>query len=342
MKPDFSKRIRELRKLVKESKLDALLLTSPRDILYYTGSKLTGDTAFLLVDPNSKPLLIISCLSNYARDLRTAKVRFFSEFKDIVKELSGYKSLGFDEKNMNAGVFMKLKKLGIRLKPFGSRIKIPRMVKDDWEMRQIRKAVKITENLFHEAKLVGRTEFEASGWISKRVIDLGVENAFPPIIASGRNSAFIHYLPGKREVKAKDIVIMDIGVRFNGYCSDMTRTFCQKPNKKQKKVYGDVLEIQNQVIDNARAGVRFDVLEDFSKKLYEKLGYKKMHSIGHGIGLSVHERPVSKDTIQNGMVFTVEPGVYLKNWGGCRVEDMVYIKNNRARLLSKLSRELTP
>ncbi|MCK4496631.1 MAG: aminopeptidase P family protein [Candidatus Aenigmarchaeota archaeon] len=342
MKPDFSKRIRELRKLVKESKLDALLLSSPRDITYYTGSKLTGDAAFLLVDPNSKPLLIISCLSNYARDLRTAKVRFFSEFKDIVKELSGYKSVGFDEKNMNAGVFMKLKKLRIRLKPFGPRIKIPRMVKDDWEMRQIRKAVKITENLFQGVRLVGRTEFEASGWINKGVVDLGVENAFPPIIASGRNSAFIHYLPGKRKIKAKDFVIMDIGVRFNGYCSDMTRTFCQKPNRKQKKVYEDVLEIQNQVIDNARAGVRFDVLEDFSKKLYEKLGYKKMHSIGHGVGLSVHERPVSKDTIQNGMVFTVEPGVYLKNWGGCRVEDMVYIKNNRARLLSKLSRELTP
>jgi Xaa-Pro aminopeptidase len=342
MKPDFSGRVRELRKLVKESKLDALLLSSPRDILYYTGSRMTGDAAFLLVDSKSKPSLLVSCLSNYARDLRTAKVRFFSEFKDIVKSLEGYKSLGFDEKDMNAELFMRLKKLGIKLKPFGSRIKIPRMVKDDWEMRQIRKAVNITENLFQGVRLVGRTESEASAWVSKRVVGLGVENAFPPIIASGRNSAFIHYLPGKRKIKARDLVIMDIGVRFNGYCSDMTRTFCHKPNKKQKKVYGDALKIQDQVIDNARAGVRFDVLESFSKKLYEKLGYKKMHSIGHGIGLSVHERPVSKDTIQEGMVFTVEPGIYIKNWGGCRVEDIVYIKNNRARLLSKLSRDLTP
>lgn len=342
MKPDFSKRVRKLRKLITESKLDALLLSSPRDILYYTGSKLTGDAAFLLVDPRSKPSLIISSLSNYTWNLKTAKVHFFSEFKDIVKEIDGYKSLGFDEKNMNTGVFMKLKKLGIRLKPFGSEIKIPRMVKDDWEVSQIKKAIKLTENVFQKVKLVGRTESEASRWISKSVIDLGVENAFPPIIASGRNSAFIHYLPGKRKIRAKDLVIMDIGVRFNGYCSDMTRTFCQKPNKKQKKVYGDVLNIQKQVIDNARAGVRLDVLENFSKKLYEKLGYKKMHATSHGVGLSVHERPVSKDTIQNGMVFTVEPGIYIKNWGGCRVEDMVFIKNNRARLLSKLSRELTP
>jgi len=342
MGPDFSGRIKKLRRLITENRLDAALLSSPRDILYYTGSNLTGDTAFLIVDSGSKPLLLVSYLSNYVWNLKTARVRFFSEFKDIVKELRGYKSSGFDEKNLSVEFFLRLKKLGVRLKPFGSFIKTPRMIKDEWEIRQIKKAVRVTESLFQEVRFVGKTESEVSKWFSKEIVDLGLKDAFPPIIASGRNSFFIHYLPGKRRIKAKDFVIVDIGVRFNGYCSDMTRTFCMKPDKRKKKVYGDLLEIQKQVIDNVRTGIGFDTLENFSKNLFGKLGYKKMHSIGHGVGLSVHEGPVSQDTIQSGMVFTVEPGIYIKNWGGCRVEDIIYIKNNRAKLLSRFPKDLTP
>lgn len=340
MGPDFRGRLKRLRKLAKEKEIDAVLLSSPRDIVYYTGSSLTGDAAFLLVDMKSKPLLMVSCLSNYTHDTKTAKVCFISEFKDIVKEIKGFKKIGFDEKNLSTGVFLKLK--GMRLRTFASQIKAPRMIKDRWEVNQIKKAIGITEDFFKKTKLVGKTEEGVARYISKKVIDMGLKESFPPIIASGKNSSFIHYLPGKRKIKTKDFVIMDIGVRFNGYCSDLTRTFCHKPDKKQEKVYENLLDIQAQVIDNIRAGVRFDVIDNFSKNLYVKKGYERMHSIGHGVGLSVHERPVSEDTIQNGMVFTVEPGIYIKNWGGCRVEDILHIKNNKAVLLSTFSKSLTP
>ncbi len=341
MGPDLSGRLKELSGIVKESELDAAIISSPRDIEYYTGIKLTGDAAFLIVNPKSKPLILISCLSNYARNLKTASIKFFSDFKDIVKEIDCYKTMGFDEKNTSAEFFLRLKKLGIKMKPFRSSIKKPRMFKDDWEIMQIKKAIKATEKIFKDVKIVGKTEQDITTWIDRRVIGMGLRNSFDPIIASGINSSYIHYLPGKRKIKAGDFVIMDIGVRANGYCSDLTRTFCRRPSKRQEKVYGDVLSIQKQVIDNARGGVGFDALEDFSKKLYEKMDYQRMHSIGHGIGMSVHERPVTGDTIKNGMVFTVEPGVYIKNWGGCRIEDMIQIKNNKARLLSTFTRDLT-
>lgn len=338
MGPDYRGRLKKLRELAKEKGIDAVLLSSPRDITYYTGSSLTGDAAFLLVGMKSKPLLMVSCLSNYTHETRTANVCFISEFRDIIREIKGYRKIGFDEKNLSTGVFLKLK--GIRLRPFASHIKAPRMVKEGWEVKQIKKAIGITEGFFRKTRLLGRTEEEVAREIMKKTIELGLRESFSPIIAAGRNSSFIHYLPGRKKISAGDMVIMDIGVRFNGYCSDLTRTFCRKPEKKQKQVYEDLLNIQSEVIDNIRSGVRFDVIDRFSSNLYKKRGYKKMHSIGHGVGLSVHEKPVSEDTIQNGMVFTVEPGIYIKKWGGCRVEDILHVKNNKAVLLSGFSRDL--
>jgi Xaa-Pro aminopeptidase len=341
MGPDFASRLKGLRKLVSEGGLDAALISSPRDISYYTGSMLSGDASFLLIDPRSRPMLMISCLSNYVHETSTMRVRFFRGFKDIIKELGSYGLVGFDERNTSADFFMKLKGAGVKMKPFGPAIKKPRMIKDAWEIRQIRRAVKATEDIFRDASLAGSAETGVSDWVRRRIADLGLRNAFSPIVASGRNSAFIHYSPGKRRIRETDMVIMDIGVRFNGYCSDLTRTFCHRPDRKQRKVHEDVLNIQEQVIDNVRPGIRFDTLEKFSRGLYEKMGYKSMHAIGHGVGLSIHEGPSSEDTLQDGMVFTVEPGVYIKKWGGCRIEDMVFIGNSKTRPLSKFPRDLT-
>ncbi len=341
MGPDFRVRLGRLRGMLKEGGIDAAVLSSPRDIFYYTGCRLTGDFALLLVEPGGKPLLLVSCLSNYARELKTARVKFFSEFGDIKKELCGYKSLGFDEKNMSAEFFLRLKKAGLKLKPFCSGIKKPRMVKDAWELGQMRKAIKVTEDIFRQLKLTGRTEKDVAGQIEDRIIGFGLEKAFPPIVASGRNSSYIHYLPGRRIIKERDLVIVDMGVRFNGYCSDMTRTFCRRPDSRQKKLHMDILDLQGQIIDNARAGVGMDALERFSEGIYKKMGYRKLHAASHGLGLSVHERPSGRDTISEGMVFTVEPGAYIRNWGGCRIEDVVHVKNNRAKLLTNIPGELT-
>lgn len=342
MGPDYSGRVKRLKKLLKDGGMDAVMISSLRDIHYYTGSGLNDDFAFLLIDLKTKPSLNVSCLNNYSRKIKVARVNPFCSFRDMLKELRGYGLIGFDEKNTSAELFMKLKRSGLKMRPFSSSIKGMRMIKDEWEIGQIRRAVRVTEDLFRDVKLTGKKEKDVAGWVDRRVMELGLKNAFPSIIASGRNSAFIHYPPGSRRVRAGDLVIMDIGVRYNGYCSDLTRTFCRRPDRRRKGIHEDVLNVQEQVIDNVKAGIRFDTLDNFSKNLLDRLGYEKMHSIGHGVGLSVHERPVAQDTLQNGMVFTVEPGVYIKNWGGCRIEDMVHIKNNKARLLSAFPRDLSP
>lgn len=342
MGPDFSGRVKRLKQMIKNRGVDALMISSMSDIHYYTGSSLSSDFAFLLVGLKSKPLLNVSSLSNYDWKIKTAKIRFFSSMKDMLKEFKGYKTIGFDEKSTSADFFIRLKKSGIKLSPMTSSIKSMRLVKDDWEISQIRKAVRITEDLFSNVRLIGKTELDVAKWVNKKVMDLGLKNSFPPIITSGKNSAFIHCSPGSRKIRAGDLVIMDIGVRYNGYCSDLTRTFCKKPDKRKERFYEDIRNVQEQVIDNARAGIRFDTLDNFFQTLFDKLGYEKMHSIGHGVGLSIHEKPVAQDTLSNGTVFTVEPGAYIKNWGGCRIEDVVYIKNNKARLLSTFPRDLSP
>ena len=127
-----------------------------------------------------------------------------------------------------------------------------------------------------------------------------------------------------------------MGVRYNGYCSDITRTFCLRPDSKKKKISENVSFIQQEIIDSIKEGLSFDYVEKIYENLMKKNSYSVFHSFGHGVGLSPHERPVKKDILRNGMILTVEPGVYIKNLGGYRIEDMIVIKNGKAKVISNL------
>ncbi len=335
MRPDFSRRQKTLRKLMEERGVDAVFLSNHDDIYYYTGYLgLREDRIFLLFPRDEEPKLIVTPLENEAK-VKYPNTIFIGRVKDFMKELKVYKKVGYDEKEMNVLLFKELEKLGVRLEAFGKFLEIPRITKDPYEIEQIRKAIEITGKVFEhiEGKLVGKSEIEIANEIDIQFRRHGVDNAFESIVASGKQSAFIHHKPNERIVRKSDPVLVDIGCRVNGYCSDLTRMFFERLGKKERGIYEDVKEIRDEIIDSIRVGVMYKDVENIQKKLFRKKGYKVVHYFGHGVGLSVHD-PVG-DVLKENMVLTVEPGVYVKNIGGFRIEDMVLVKRGKSVLLSE-------
>jgi Xaa-Pro aminopeptidase len=333
MKPNFSARQKKIKKLMKEKGIDALLVSNNDDIYYYTGySGLREDRIFMVLPQDGKPKLIVTPLENEAK-AKYSNTVFIDSIKDFMKELKGFERLGFDEKQINVLLFRILKKSKLKLKPFGKSLEIPRITKDPWEIEQTKKAVKITGKVFESLPpLTGKSEIQISNEIDILFRKHGVTNAFENIVSSGPQGAYVHHRPNERIVKKKDVVLIDIGCRFKGYCSDIGRTFCRNSGKRERKIYGDVKGIHNEIADNIRPGVLYRDIENIQKKLFKKNGYKVTHSFGHGVGLSFHD-PIG-NILKENMILTVEPGIYIKNIGGFRIEDMVLVKKGKALSLS--------
>jgi Xaa-Pro dipeptidase len=335
MKPNFAKRRRKLKFLLEEKGMDAVMTSNQKDVFYYTGyTGLREDRVFMVFPADGKPELIVTPLENEA-SLKYPNVVFMDEIRDFTDRLKPYKRLGYDEKYLNVLLFRELNKLNIRLEPAGKVLEIPRMVKEDFEISQIRKAVSITKKVLEKTgKLAsGKTEKRISEEIDIEFREHGVTNAFENIVSSGRQSAFIHHQPNERLVKKNDSVLIDIGCRFNMYCSDIARVFFKKLGSKERKVYEDAKGIHGEIIDFVGAGVKYNEIEKLQEKLFVSRGYRVLHNFGHGVGLSVHD-PVS-NILNRNEIITVEPGIYVKNLGGFRIEDMVLVKKGKAEVLSK-------
>ncbi len=334
MRPDFSKRQKKLQELMKEKNVDAVLLTNNDDIYYYTGYRgLAEDRIFAVSPADGKPKLIVTPLENEAI-IKYRNTVFIDSVKDFIKELKGYRRLGYDEKQLSAVLFSELGKLKIKLRPFGKFLEIPRMVKDAYEIEQIKKAIKITGKIFENIgnNLVGKSESQIANKIDIEFRKHGVANAFESIVSSGPQGAYVHHRPNERVVRSGDMVLVDIGCKVNGYCSDIARMFCKRWGSKEKQIYEDVKEIHDEIAGNIRVNVAYMDIEKLHRKLFKKKGYRVVHGFGHGVGLSVHD-PVGK-TLKENMVLTVEPGIYIKNRGGFRIEDMVLVKRGKSQILS--------
>lgn len=230
-----------------------------------------------------------------------------------------------------------------------------RAVKNKKELNNIIKAQRISEKVLKSTitKLsTGITEVEVANFIKKSFIKLGAPIlSFPPIVSFGKNTANIHHEPSKAKLKKGDIIMFDFGCTVNHYCSDMTRTyFWREPKKKiwtkQKKIYLDVLEAQNRAIKKIQQGEkRARVIDKVARSFLNKK-YKNnfRHGLGHGVGTVIHEwpnfKPKSEDVLPVGCVMTVEPGIYLKGFGGVRIEDMVLITKNGCINLTRVSKDL--
>ena len=208
--------------------------------------------------------------------------------------------------------------------------------------KSLQKAADIATRVFSLLKIkAGQKEVEVARQIKSLLAKFGAKPAFRIIVASGRRSAIPHgYATGKK-IRKGELVVIDFGAVYNEYCSDMTRTLViGKSTAKQRKIYNIVKKAQAKAVMVVKAGVRCSEVDAAARSYIEKQGFGKyfIHTTGHGIGKKVHRAPkISKRNrhrLRMGMVVTIEPGIYIKGWGGVRLEDMVLVTKNGRRVLT--------
>ena len=219
-----------------------------------------------------------------------------------------------------------------------------RMIKDPEEIELIEKACKITDDCFNHLKnfiKIGLTEKQIAKEIDDFFIDNGAEDvAFSTIVASGKNSSMPHAVPTNKKIEAGDPITIDMGCKYKGYCSDMTRTiFAGYVPEEVKPVYELVLKNQRQVINEMKEGVNLKLVSRMVENDFKLHGYDLIHALGHGVGLEIHELPYisakNDNQLKANMVITNEPGIYLPNSYGVRIEDTVLITKSGCINLTK-------
>ncbi len=272
--------------------------------------------------------------------------------RDLVKKArefvrkSNIKKLIIDPLEWNIKDFEELQKLKISFlqKPNFSQQK--RIIKSSDEIDILKEAVKKGKLAFREFEKffksdgVGRSEKFLNYQMQNFMRDFGeYDLSFEPITAIKKNSALPHALPSDKKLQSNSLLLVDAGLKYKRYCSDRTETFINREDSFQQKIYDIVQKAHDKAIEAVKEGVKASDIDRVAREVIEKAGYGKyfVHSTGHGVGLDIHELPViskNSDTIlEDGMVFTVEPGIYLPDEFGVRIEDMVYIKNGKVEVM---------
>jgi len=270
----------------------------------------------------------------------------------------GWRRLGFEANHISFAAYHKLseaiqtKQLHLELIPTTALVEHLRSIKELEELELIGKAIELTDAAFQHAKATIRpqmTEMEAAWEIESFLRQGGSEGIpFDIIVASGSNSALPHAKPGRKMIQSGEPVLVDMGARIDGYCSDFSRTLCLgKPGKNLLGIYDIVLKAQLAAIEGIESGMNAPQADALARSVIEKSGYGDAfgHSLGHGVGLEVHELPtlssISSDLLSDGMVFTIEPAIYVAGWGGVRIEDMVVLEEGKVKVLTKSEKKLT-
>jgi len=221
-----------------------------------------------------------------------------------------------------------------------------RSIKDAEELNKLQMAIDISDRAIEDVGSTiqpGETEREIAWKLEKAMRELGADSlSFDTIVAAGPNGAMPHHQPTDRAVKAGEPIVIDMGAQLDGYCSDITRTVCVgDPDEKFQQVYDMVLTAQLTAIETLKPDMTGEQGDGLARAVLQEAGYAQQfgHSLGHGIGLEVHEYPGvgpgSPNILEEGMVFSVEPGVYITGWGGIRIEDLVLLQSDGAKPLSQ-------
>lgn len=292
---------------------------------YYSGFDI--DNCFLF--PQSKTLFVPKLNEQLAKKHFLGKVNVYSNFKDIEKFVYG-ETIEVDFSSITARLAYRLKKI-CKINDCSNFLSQKRGIKNSNEVSKIKKAANLTKKLIESLDFSQKTELDIEKQIKIKTIELGLEAAFSPIVATNKSTSFPHYKAGKRKLSSH--VLIDYGLKFGHYCSDISR--CHIFDKTKTSLYEKLKGICYEIIDelpNMEIGA--DV-SDFSSVLLKKSGFPPLiHSIGHGVGLEVHEfpslGPKSKDKIK-GTVMAIEPAFY--NKFGMRYEETVYFDGKKAKVL---------
>jgi Xaa-Pro aminopeptidase len=346
-------RLQKCRKLIADKGLDGLIISQPDNLRYLSG--FTG-SGWLLISERDAILALDFLYVEQAKqessgfDITRIKQEPHNWLPGLVLDL-GWRKLGFEANLVSYEGYRKLsealraKQVNVELVPTTGVVEQLRAVKEPEELVFITKAVKLADAALEEAKAIirpGITDKEAAWEIERNLRQKGSEGVpFEIIVASGPDSALPHARPTEKAIGADEPVIIDMGARINGYCSDLSRTLLLgRASEKLQKIYGIVRQAQAAAIEGVTSEMAASQADQLARSVIEEAGYGDAfgHGLGHGVGLAVHEFPRlglnSSDSLTEGTVFTIEPGIYLAGEGGVRIEDMVVLENGKARVLT--------
>jgi len=352
----FEQRVDRLRERLIKDSLDGLLVSNLTNVHYLSGFTGSAGTCIILLE---KAYFISDGRYLLQSKDQVKGMEIFIDSKphvEIYREnnlIPNGATIGFEANYLVISQMEQLKELFPRSKWKSTTrwVEDISAVKDLSELRTIRTAVEITDRTFDQILpeiRPGVTEREIASKISYTHRMFGADgDAFEPIVAAGPNSALPHAVPSDREFQEGDFVIIDFGAKYGGYCADMTRTVVVgHATDKQKEMYEVIKKAQQQGCDMAKAGIMCKELDSVTRNTITEKGYGDyfVHNTGHGLGMEVHEMPrlspLSNDTILENYVVTIEPGIYISQLGGVRIEDDVVIQKDGCEILNSSTREL--
>ncbi|KUO50569.1 MAG: Xaa-Pro dipeptidase [Desulfitibacter sp. BRH_c19] len=352
----MNQRIEKIRAYLKEKDIEAFLIIKPENIRYLSG--FTGTSAQLLITKNRNYLITDfryigqAKLQSLDYDVVKQKGKFIDEIKELCQH-ENIKQIAFEEEQM---VFKMYETYYQALKPINfvpssQFLKTIRSIKDEQEIMRLKKSAALADEAFsHIISYIkpGVSEKKIALELEFFLRNKGADAiSFDFIVASGERGSLPHGVASEKIISTGELVTMDFGCIYKGYCSDITRTVCVGTlEAKQREVYNIVLEAQLAGVNCLRANMKCEDPDQVSREIIEKAGYGEYfgHNLGHSVGLEIHEEPRlakgNEDLLQPGMVVTVEPGIYIPGFGGVRIEDMILIHENHIEILTKSCKDI--
>lgn len=361
----MSSRLQKLSQWMKENDIQVSFLTSPDNVFYLSGflsdphERLLG----LAIFQDAEPFLV--CPAMEKEDAKNAgwshEIIAYSDIqnpwkliqKSIHTRIGKLEKAAIEKEHMNVERYEAISHLlgGAAFVPAEEKLRKMRMIKEDHELQIIREACALTDFAIETgcAEIQeGKTELDVLAAVEYALKKKGVnEMSFSTMVLTGANGASPHGTPGMAKIKKGDLVLFDLGVVVNGYCSDITRTVAYGDiHDKQKEIYDTVLKAQLAAVKASKPGVPCSEIDLTARNLIAEAGYGDYfpHRLGHGLGISVHEYPSLTETnsllLEEGMVFTIEPGIYVPGVAGVRIEDDLVVTADGVEVLTKFPKEL--
>lgn len=346
--------IQKIREFMKYNNLKAVLISKPQNMRYF--SNFTGTSAVVLLTDINRYIYTDFRYVEQAKEecigYDVVSIRGSIDIINHIKSL-GVSRLAFEDDHMTFSMYSlyKEKMDNVEFVPLKGQITKIRAVKTQGEIENIEKASAILDDTFsHILSLIkpGVSEFDIAMEIEYFVKKKGASRSpFETIVASGKRTSMPHAVASNKIIELGDFLTMDFGCIYNGYCVDMTRTvFVGKASEEQKELYDIVLKAQTASLAAVKAGVSCREIDKIARDIISTYGYADNfgHGLGRGVGLEVHELPrinsFSEDILEENMVITDEPGIYIPEFGGIRIEDLLVVTNDGYKLLFKSSKEL--
>ncbi|MFC1492640.1 M24 family metallopeptidase [candidate division KSB1 bacterium] len=352
----IDERVEALRNLFKEKEIDSFLVNSPTSLQYLFGYSGTNGLGFITT---SKSYFITDFRykDQSASEISAAEIilaeGLLSDSLNSIKDITKYKKTGFEASAVSYDQFQSYIQIlsESELIPCHDFVERIEAVKSAQEIGCISRACGITIEVFRELLPLikpGITEKDIAAEISYKILKSGGDgDAFPPIVLFGAGTAFPHGTPRDVKLEEGDLIQLDFGVRYKGYCSDFSRVLIAgKLSREQREIYLAVKESIDRTVEILKPGMPVKDVDLFSREIIEKRGFGRYfgHSIGHGVGLAIHALPKlsrsSDEILTVGNVFTIEPGIYLTGSCGIRIEDLIYLDESGPRVLTDTPRDI--